>query len=231
VRLFDLSAPEKERMNDMSQIEEMGAFFDRRVDGYEEHMRSILDIDGFYGAVAGALPQSDEPLRILDLGCGTGLELSFLFGRLPQARVTGIDLSGAMLDQLRDTYRDRMGQITLIRDNYAACPLGESYYDHAVSVQSLHHFPPEEKTAVYRNIARALRPGGAYAEGDFVVTAAEEKEYLNAYRAAHTDGGLYHLDIPLTVERQIELFKAAGFCGVDLLYHADAAAVFRAAKG
>ena len=220
-------------INMSHEIEEMAAFFDKRAEGYEDHMRSILNMDGFYGAVAGAFPGSGEKLNILDLGCGTGLELIYLFRRMPQAQITGIDLSGEMLRKLRENYRDRMKQITLIQDSYAAYPLGEARYDYAVSVQSLHHFLPEEKTAIYRKIHGALGKGGAYVEGDFVVEEAAAEEYLESYHAhmEKGDGGLYHLDIPFTLGNQIALLKDAGFGSVEVLYHQDAAAVFKAIKG
>jgi len=223
-----------ERMNSMShEIEEMADFFNKRAEGYEDHMRSILDMDGFYGAVAKAFPESEETMNILDLGCGTGLELGYLLHRMPRARITGIDLSAEMLSQLRTTYRDRMEQITLIRDSYVTYPLGEARYDFAVSAQSLHHFLPEEKTAIYRNIYNALKKGGVYVEGDFVVDEAEAQEYLKSYHAhmAQGDEGLYHLDIPFTLETQIGLLQDAGFGSVEVLYHQDAAAVYKAVKG
>lgn len=214
------------------EIEEMADFFDKRVDGYEDHMRSILDIDGFYGTVAGAFPESGGILSILDLGCGTGLELGYLLRRMPHARITGVDLASEMLRKLRETYRERMHQIKLIRANYVTYPLGETRYDYAVSVQSLHHFLSEEKAAIYRKIHNALGKDGAYVEGDFVVVDTDAREYLADYYAhmAEGDGGLYHLDIPFTLETQIELLKDAGFAGVEVLYHENAAAVYRAVK-
>jgi len=218
----------------MSQeIEKMAAFFDKRAEGYEEHMRSLLDMDGFYGAVAGAFSESEERLNILDLGCGTGLEMGYLFQQMPNARITGIDLAGEMLNQLRHTYRERMDQITLIQESYVTHPLGEARYDYAVSVQSLHHFLPGEKTAIYRKIHEALREGGVYVEGDFVVDEEDAEEYMQVYRdhMAEGNGALYHLDIPFTLDTQIRLLTEAGFSKVEVLYHEDAAAVYKATKG
>jgi tRNA (cmo5U34)-methyltransferase len=221
-------------MKDMSyEIEVMAAFFNKRVEEYEAHMRSILDMDGFYGAVAGAFPVSGESINILDLGCGTGRELSYLFRRMPGARITGIDIAAKMLEKLQDTYRDRMEQITLIRGDYAAYPLGKDCYDYAASVQSLHHFPPEEKTVVYRKIHNALKTGGAYVEGDYVVNETDAQKYLNEYRAHRAKGndGLYHLDVPVTLDTQDRLLRDAGFVRVEVLYHEGAAAVMKATKG
>lgn len=46
------------------------------------------------------------PLRILDVGCGTGLLLRLLASRLPQAELYGVDASQDMLDQARLLLKD-----------------------------------------------------------------------------------------------------------------------------
>ena len=45
------------------------------------------------------LPADLEPRRIVDLGCGTGQHAALLKRRHPQASVTGLDSSAAMLEQ------------------------------------------------------------------------------------------------------------------------------------
>lgn len=39
----------------------------------------------------------DTARKLLDLGCGTGLELGRIFQRFPDISVTGVDLSSEML--------------------------------------------------------------------------------------------------------------------------------------
>ena len=78
-------------------LEEMDAFFTRRLDGYEAHMLAHWADD--YKNLADALPPGAK--RILDLGCGTGLELDEIFRRFPEMQVVGVDLSPAMLEKLR----------------------------------------------------------------------------------------------------------------------------------
>ena len=74
-------------------LEKMDQFFEKRLEGYEEHMLSGIEGAGeFYSFTAGLLPASGRS-EVLDLGCGTGLELKEYFLRSPEARVTGIDLS------------------------------------------------------------------------------------------------------------------------------------------
>ena len=56
-------------------LETMENFFAARLQGYDEHMKT--EIEGakeFYCYTASLLPRQ-QGARILDLGCGTGLEL------------------------------------------------------------------------------------------------------------------------------------------------------------
>lgn len=90
------------------KLEKMDAFFEARLEGYEAHMlQNIQAAETFYPFTAACL--TDAPgAHILDLGCGTGLELDWYFRRNPTARVTGIDLSEGMLAQLRAKYPDKV---------------------------------------------------------------------------------------------------------------------------
>ena len=139
-------------------LEQMGDFFDRRLEIYEEHQLTAIDSAGeFYPLTARCLPQKPEA-EILDLGCGTGLELNFYFPLAPTARVTGIDLAEGMLAALQQKFSDKA--LRLIRGSYFDVPFERDRYDAAVSVESLHHFTQEEKIPLYRKLYDALREGG-----------------------------------------------------------------------
>ena len=98
-------------------LEEMGAFFRKRLPEYEARMTKFWGED--YKQFARAVPQSAK--RILDLGCGTGLELDALYNLRTDISVTGIDLSPDMLDALMKKHGDK--DLTLLcgsREDYAA---------------------------------------------------------------------------------------------------------------
>ena len=60
-----------------------------RVDGYDEHIAaSIEDFDTFYRRIAAPFEETHEPIEVLDLGAGTGIELEFIFAKAPKARIT-----------------------------------------------------------------------------------------------------------------------------------------------
>ena len=202
-------------------LEKMKEFFEVRLSGYEEHqLTSIESAREFYPFTASCLPQTAGS-GVLDLGCGTGLELGYYFDMVPTARITGIDLAPGMLEVLRDKFPDK--SLTLIAGSYFDVPLGENAFDAAVSVESLHHFTKGEKLPLYEKLWKALKPGGYLILTDFFAASDEEErlrraEYLRLKKEQGVeDGGFYHYDTPLTVEHEKEALLAAGFSSVTLL--------------
>lgn len=202
-------------------LERMDCFFEARLDGYDEHMRrDIESADEFYPFTAERLPAAPN-CHILDLGCGTGLELEELFLLNPSAKVTGIDLSQGMLSALKKKFVDR--DVSLIVGSYFSVPFGVDAFDAAVSVESLHHFTKEEKIPLYAKLCRALKENGYFILTDYFSPSDEaEREYRNEYLARKAqqgilDDALYHYDTPLTVEHEREALLQAGFTTVEVL--------------
>ena len=201
-------------------LEKMGEFFDSRLEGYEEHQLTCIEsARDFYPFTAGCLPQ-DKNASVLDLGCGTGLELDYYFKLNPAAKVTGIDLAPGMLAAFRKKFADK--DITLIQGSYFDVPLGENEYDAAVSVESLHHFTKREKTALYCKLHKALKPNGYFILTDyFAASNDEEILYRNELNRLKSEQGIaddefYHYDTPLTVEHETQALKEAGFSSVEI---------------
>ena len=205
----------------MMKLEKMDDFFAARIDGYDEHMkRDIEGASGFYAYTASLLP-SPEGSRVLDLGCGTGLELEEYYALNPGAAVTGIDLSEAMLNVLKAKFPEK--NLTLVRASYFDAPLGEGQYDAAVSVESLHHFPEDMKASLYKKLHSALAENGVFVLTDYFAESEEmEKEYFWNLAALKKEQGLaddafYHYDTPLTVEHETDVLRRAGFGNVRIM--------------
>ena len=202
-------------MSDTVKLEEMAAFFENRLNGYDEHMRR--DIEGssdFYAFTAALLPRAREA-AVLDLGCGTGLELEEYFALNPDAAITGIDLCQPMLNALAAKFPQK--RLKLICGSYFDIELPPDAYDAAVSVESLHHFPAERKRALYRKLFSALKENGCFVLTDyFAESEALEKEYFQNLKELKReqglgDGAFYHYDTPLTVEHETDILREAGF--------------------
>ena len=199
-------------------LEKMAEFFDTRLDGYEEHMLDCIEsAREFYPFTAAQLPKAPGT-AVLDLGCGTGLELDEYFAGNPDADVTGIDLAPGMLATLKAKFPGKA--LTLIQGSYFDVPFGENAFDAAVSVESLHHFTMEEKIPLYEKLCHALKPGGTFILTDyFAPTEEEEKLYRAELLRLKTEQGIaddefYHYDTPLTVEHETQALLKAGFTKV-----------------
>ena len=215
-------------------LERMSEFFENRLDGYDEHMLTNIESAWeFYPFTAECLPKADG-CRVIDLGCGTGLELEYYFALNPTARVTGIDLSQGMLDALSAKLKGK--DITLICGSYFDVHLGENVFDAAVSVESLHHFTKAEKIPLYEKLCKAIKDGGYFVLTDyFALSDEEEQMHRDTFVALKkeqglTDGEFYHYDTPLTVAHEIEALTAAGFISVEVLKKWGATYTIRATK-
>lgn len=215
-------------------LEKMDAFFEARLDGYDEHMKTnIAFAEEFYPFTAGLLPTL-ECSRILDLGCGTGLELEAYYPLCPTAEVTGIDLSRGMLDALKQKFAEK--EIRLICASYFDVPLGEAVYDAAVSVESLHHFTKEEKIPLYAKLRNSLKEGGYFILTDYFSLSDEEerthRRNLLALKAEQgiTDDAFFHYDTPLTVAHEMDALREAGFSSVEVLKNWEATYTLRAIR-
>lgn len=215
-------------------LEKMDLFFEARISDYDEHM--LRDIEGareFYPFTASLLPRQ-EGARVLDLGCGTGLELEYYFRLAPRALVTGIDLSEGMLAALKEKFPDR--NLELIQGSYFDLPLGKNRYDAAVSVESLHHFTKEEKLGLYKKLYAALKDGGYFILTDYFADLPEQESFFRReLLRLKAEQGLsnrdfYHYDTPLTFEHEMEALREAGFREVADLKRWEATHCIRAVK-
>ncbi len=209
-------------VNDVANPERMGAFFDARADGYDAHMFSFGG-GASYAKLGACVPETDFPIQILDIGCGTGIELDYIWRKAPNARVTCVDLSRSMLELLVENHRTHLTQIEAVAASYVDWDYPGSAFDLVVSSNTMHHFWEAEKVAVYKKILASLKPDGAYIESDFIVDAWCEKQYRNRYELfvknlGRAPGpGEFHIDIPFTIERQTRLLREAGFRAVEVL--------------
>lgn len=206
-------------MTEHNPPEEMDAFFDARASGYDAHMHaSLADAETYYRKLAEPIPQTTEPIAILDVGCGTGLELPAVLEKAPNARLTCIDLSAEMLKRLHRKFPDE--DIRVIEGSYLSHDFGKANYEVILSSMTLHHLTPDQKQALYQKMHTALKGGGVYIEGDYVVAEEKMGRLLAQYRALpeKAKGGSHHIDIPLSLTLQVDLLRQAGFVAVKEIY-------------
>jgi ubiquinone/menaquinone biosynthesis C-methylase UbiE len=114
---------------------------------------------GYIVKRASNLVQTGEAI---DLGCGPGYLVVALAKGNPTLHVTGVDLSGEMLNQATDLAQQSgvADRVTFKQGDAQRIPFPDHSLDLIVSTLSLHHW--SDPTAVFNEIGRVLRPGGCF---------------------------------------------------------------------
>lgn len=93
-------------------------------------------------------------VRMLDVGCGTGIQLVANLGRLPRLRATGVDLHEEMLA----VARSKTNEVEWLQADAGALPFADGEFDYVGAQLCFHHF--RDKQRALAEAVRVLKPGG-----------------------------------------------------------------------
>ncbi|MGE3821101.1 MAG: class I SAM-dependent methyltransferase [Isosphaeraceae bacterium] len=100
----------------------------------------------------------DRPLKVLDVGCGTGVFAAKLRSALPRAQVWGVDLVGGMLRKGNERWRRHAGSVLAVQGDSERLPFASGSFDFVTCANSFHHYPNQDRAVA--EMRRVLRPGG-----------------------------------------------------------------------
>lgn len=109
-----------------------------------------------YGDFANRLPLRGSE-RVLDFGCGMGTVAYYAAKRLPEGRITCLDVSARRLNACKKTLRGSPNAAFLLAD---ASALEKDAFDVAYCHFVLHDLSEEELKAAVPALARSVTPGG-----------------------------------------------------------------------
>ncbi len=107
---------------------------------------------------------------VLDIGCGKGFLLHDLRQAVPNASVTGLDISTYALEHAIEDVRSRV-----VRGTAAHLPFADKSFDLVVSINTLHNLRVAELDSALREIERVSR-GAKYVVVD---TFHDERQKVN----------------------------------------------------
>ncbi len=127
-------------------------------------------LEAFTGVTNLAFSAAIEPpARVLDLGCGAGLDSLILAQRLgPASSVTGVDFASPMLDRARSS----AAQVPLRNVHFCQAaaerlPFPDSTFDAAIA-NGIFNLNPARQ-AIFGELARTLRPGGRLYSAELIL--------------------------------------------------------------
>ncbi|MFA6188207.1 MAG: class I SAM-dependent methyltransferase [Sulfuricurvum sp.] len=138
-------------------------------------------------------------MHIMDFGAGTGL-LSFKLATMVRS-VTGVDLSGGMLEQL-EAKNSAAVHVSAVLQDIMEHPL-EQKFNGIVSSMAMHHV---------QNTARLFETFYAHLKRDGFIAIADLEEEDGTFHAQHGNDGVHHFGFNRDVLRAT--IEKAGFKNV-----------------
>ena len=167
-------------------------------DSYETMIRDDIPVYDELQDRLVAASQGVTAARILDLGTGTGETAQRLLAAHPEARLTGVDTSPAMLA----VARRRLGAAAVeLRVRRLEEPLPEGPFDLVTSALCVHHLDADGKRDLFTRIADVLDLSGRFVLADVVAPEDPAQAVISLTP---------EYDLPSTVDEHLHWLGEAG---------------------
>ena len=207
----------------------------------------VMKNDELHSELVNALQfEKDKPIKVLDLGCGTGHGLSLVLERFPNSKVIGVDFSARMIQacsKLIDRFGDR---VNLVEADFTSLDFDGSF-DAVISAMAIHNvYSDDNKATLFEKIYSTLNPGGYFVNGDFVKGETEfaqlhTKKLYKLFVENNLSADKQELDVwlrhiedddrPMKLSEQFAILSQIGFSSIKLLWLFGYEALYSAKKG
>ncbi|MCK9152461.1 class I SAM-dependent methyltransferase [Methanobacterium alcaliphilum] len=219
--------------NNKHSMEDVKKHFDSEAAKYDGFILKIIPAYvEMTDALTSAIPFDEKkPIKILDLGCGTGNISKKLKTRYPNSRITCVDMAENMIKMAQNKLSD-FSEISYVLSDFRKLVMDEDY-DVVISSLALHHLETnEDKKKFYKKIYSALIQGGVFYNADTVLGPTEYlqnlyldkwKQFMNLNISMEEINNkwipLHHKeDKPAKMGEHIEWLKEVGFKNVEVVW-------------
>lgn len=170
-----------------------------------------------------------KPMRILDLGAGTGLLSYFWYQHFPDSEYVLVDIADEMLNIASKRFAGLNNVSYQILDYSVKLPCED--FDVITSALSIHHLENEDKKKLFKSIYDKLPDGGLFVNYDqFCAGEPKMNDWFDCYwENGLLNRGLTDKDIELwkerrkldkecSVEEEVEMIRKYKFRTVKCIY-------------
>jgi tRNA (cmo5U34)-methyltransferase len=202
----------------------------------KEFDKIILKLIPFYNEMTDALVLAlpfhmETPIRVMDLGCGTGTITKLIKDSFPNAKIDCLDVSEKML-QMAEVKLKNCSEISFTVGDFNNFEFTDTY-DVIVSSLALHHLvTEEEKRMFYSKIYSSLSNGGVFYNADVVLGSNEhlQRVYIEKWKEFMSKSVTLdeienkwlkkykEEDSPSELINQIKWLEEIGFKHVDIIW-------------
>jgi ubiquinone/menaquinone biosynthesis C-methylase UbiE len=154
----------------------------------------------------------ERPVKILDVGCGTGLFASRIKAALPHSSIWGVDLVAGMLAKGAARWEHHASHILPVQGDSERLPFGTGSFDVVTCANSFHHYPHQDRAVA--EMHRVLRPGGRLMLIDGY-RDAPWGWFIYDFCVASIEGDVHHA----SSQRVRDLFSEAGLTEIAQKVH------------
>ena len=142
--------------------------------------------------------------RLLDVGCGGGATLRYLYDRIPDGNLTGVDYSEVSVSLSKELNADLIadGKMEIVSGSVEALPFDDNSFDKIVTVESFYFWPDPEECL--KEVRRVLAPHGVF----LLVSEIYERPDLTPH--CRENISKYSMNVP-GIDEFKDLFRSAGF--------------------
>jgi ubiquinone/menaquinone biosynthesis C-methylase UbiE len=111
-----------------------------------------------------------QPLKVLDIACGTGNSLQLINQAMPDVALYGVDLSPAYIRKANENLAHSKGIVPaqLVQANAEALPFVDAFFEATTSTFLFHELPAAARQNVIDEAFRVTKPGGVFVICDSV---------------------------------------------------------------
>ena len=174
---------------------------------YDDSILQRLLFEPSHDCLLQTIGDLNRPLRLLDIGCGTGVFAQRVVQNQPQAEIWAVDLSGNMMQQGVERMHATNSSVRFVQADSEALPLADESFDVVTCANSFHHYPNQSHAVA--EMHRVLRPDGRL----MIIDGYRDRlwgRFIYDVCVVAVEGRVHHA----SARRFRELFLEAGFVGV-----------------